>query len=117
VLFLKKKGNSKMETRKQRRTFDKNFKVSTVKMMLNSGKSIRSIAHDLDISENTLHNWKKQYLSDTKNSFPGKGNQMLSSEDEVRRLKEELHIVTQQRDILKKAVAFFSKEEYKKLLS
>ncbi len=105
-----------METRKQRRTFDKNFKVSTVKMILNSGKSIRSISQDLDISENTLHNWKKQYLADTKNSFPGKGNQ-ISTEDEVRRLKEELHIVTQQRDILKKAVAFFSKEEYKKLLS
>ncbi len=62
-----------MSERKARKTFDKEFKISSVKLVLDSERSIASIAEDLGISENTLFNWKNKYSEDAKNAFPGKG--------------------------------------------
>ena len=99
-----------MPARKTRKTYDKEFKISAVKLVLDSGRSIASIASDLGISDNTLFLWKNKYLEDAKNAFPGKGH-MKPEEEEIRRLKKEVAHLTMERDILKKAVAFFAKEE------
>jgi transposase len=98
-----------MTVRKARKTFDREFKISTVKLVLDSERSIASIAEDLGISKNTLFNWKNKYREDAQNAFPGKGH-MKPEEEEIRKLKKDLAHVTMERDILKKAVAFFAKD-------
>lgn len=93
--------------KRTRKSFDKGFKISAVKMILDRNEPIRKVAGDLGISENSLHNWKKAYLKDKDQSFPGKGYQ-TPEEAEITRLKKENALLKEQRDILKKAVTFFS---------
>lgn len=92
----------------KRRSYDKEFKISAVKLILEGGKSTASVARDLGVNENSLHNWKRAYLEDQENSFPGKGHQKPEDE-ELRKLRKELHDMTMERDILKKAIAYFTK--------
>lgn len=92
----------------KRRSFDKEFKISAVKLVLESEKSVESIATELGVSSNTLFNWKRKYLEDAKNAFPGKGK-MKPEDEELRRVKKELLRVTMERDILKKALGYFAK--------
>lgn len=94
----------------KRRSYDKEFKVSAIKMVLEGGMSVSRVSRDLGISQNSLHKWKKAYLEDESQAFPGKGK-MKPEEEELRKLKKELSTVTMERDILKKAIAFFAKEE------
>ena len=91
-----------------RRTYDKEFKLSAVKLILEGGKTTASVARDLGINENSLHNWKRAYLSDQENTFPGKGHQKPEDE-ELRKLRKALRDMTMERDILKKAIAYFTK--------
>ena len=90
-----------MSEKKVRKSYDKEFKISAVKLVLESDRSVKSIATDLAISDNTLFNWRKKYLEDVQNAFPGKG-QLKPAEAETLRLKKELAHVTMERDILKK---------------
>jgi transposase len=99
-----------LEEKRTRRSFDKEFKTQAVKMVVEGGEPLRKVAGDLGISENTLHNWKRAYLSDKVNSFPGKGYQK-PEDAEITRLRKELAKVTEQRDFLKKAVVFFTQNE------
>ncbi len=99
-----------MDTKRSYRSFDKEFKVNAVKLVLEGASSMSKIARELGITPNTLTNWKKDYLKDQNNSFPGKGYQK-PDDAELTRLKKELHRVTQERDILKKAMAVFSRHE------
>ena len=94
----------------KRKTYDKEFKLSAVKMILEGGMSVSRVSKDLGVNENSLHNWKRAYLEDQQNAFPGKGR-LKPEEEEIRKLKRELHIVKMERDILKKAIAFFAKEK------
>jgi transposase len=98
-----------MSEPKIRKRYDREFKQSAVKLVLESGRSVTSIAAELGISDNALFIWKKKYLEDASNAFPGKGH-LKPEEEENRRLKKELAHVTMERDILKKAVAFFAKD-------
>ncbi len=93
-----------------RRTFDKEFKISAVKMVVEGKESVLKVAKDLGISGNTLRNWKKAYEKDKTNTFPGRGYQK-PEDAEITALRKELAKVKEQRDILKKAVAFFSQYE------
>ena len=99
-----------MSEKLARRTFDKEFKISAVKLELESGKSVKSIAAELGISENTLFNWKKKYLEDAKNAFPGKGH-LKPEQEELRKKDREIVRLKMERDILKKAIAYFAKEK------
>lgn len=92
----------------KRRSYDKEFKLSAVKMITEGGMSLLQVSRDLGVNENSLHKWKKDYLSDQQNAFPGKGR-MKPEEEELRRLKKELIRVTMERDILKKALGYFAK--------
>jgi Transposase and inactivated derivatives len=100
-----------MSESKIRKRYDREFKLSAVKLVQDSGRSVSSIARELGVSENALFIWKKKYLEDSNNAFPGKGH-IKPEEEENRRLKKELAHVTMERDILKKAVAFFAKETH-----
>jgi len=92
-----------------RRSFDKDFKISAARMVVEGKEPIGKVAEELGISGNTLRNWKKSYEKDKTNTFPGKGYQK-PEDAEITRLQKELAKVKEQRDILKKAVSFFSQD-------
>jgi transposase len=77
-------------------------------MITEGGMSLMQVSRDLGVNENSLHKWKKDYLSDQQNAFPGKGR-MKPEEEELRRVKKELARVTMERDILKKAIGYFTR--------
>lgn len=93
---------------KQRRTFERQFKIDAVSLVVHGGRSIAEVARDLGIDANTLHRWKREFTKEEQEAFPGKGR-LAPQEEELRRLRRELEQVKEDRDILKKAVAFFSK--------
>lgn len=99
-----------MEEKQRRKRFEKDFKISAVKMVLEGKQTLVSIAREIGINSNTLQNWKQDYLRDKEDAFPGKGYQ-TPLEAENTRLKKELAKVTQQRDFLKKAAAYFAANE------
>jgi transposase len=98
-----------MEPKRTYRTFDKDFKTNAVKLVLEGSRSMTKIANEIGISPNTLTNWKKEFLKDKENSFPGKGYQK-PDDAELTKLRRQLARVTQERDILKKAIAVFTKQ-------
>ena len=101
-----------MDSKRSYRTFDKDFKVNAVKLVLEGSRSMTKVAAELGISANTLTNWKRDYLKDKENSFPGKGYQK-PDDAEMTKLRRQLALVTQERDILNKAIAVFTKYQEK----
>jgi transposase len=93
---------------KGRRRYDRDFKEGAVRLVLEGGRSVRSVARDLGIHENMLHRWKQEYLEDPDHSFPGKGH-MKPHEEELLRMKRRIADLEEEREILKKALAIFSK--------
>ncbi len=92
---------------KQRRQFDRAFKVEAMRLVSEEGRPVASVARDLGIGENLLHRWKQQFTDQQEQAFVGTGN--LSPEQaELRRLRRQLADVTEERDILKKAISVFS---------
>jgi len=91
-----------------RRNFDREFKMETARLIVEGGRRVADVAQDLDIHENVLRKWKNQYLEDKEQSFPGKGK-LKPEEEEIRRLRRELADIKEEREILKKALAIFSK--------
>lgn len=91
-----------------RRKFDREFKQEAVRLVAEQGKSVAEVARDLGICETVLHRWKKQSEEDPDHAFPGKGRQKPQDE-ELRRLKKEVADLRIERDILKKALAIFSR--------
>ena len=96
-------------TKGKRRKYDREFKIEAVKLVTERGTSIAEAARNLGIHENLLRIWKKKYLEDTKDSFPGTGY-LKPQDEELRRLRKKLADAEEERDILKKALAIFSKE-------
>ena len=95
---------------KEQKTFTREFKLEAVQLVQKSGKSQAQIARDLAIADSTLHHWRKEIAEDGDKAFPGSGHQ-TAQEEEVRRLKRELEVTRQERDILKKALAIFSRSQ------
>jgi transposase len=91
------------------RRYDKEFKINAVNLYKN-GKRASEISRDLGVPEGTFYYWVEQYGKEGENSFRGSGTPKASNE-EVVRLRKELETVKMERDILKKAVAIFSKQK------
>ena len=93
----------------RRRKFNREFKVEAVKLVRERGVSVAQAARDLDVHENVLRKWIKEFGADPAHSFPGRG-QMKPEQLEIERLRREVNKLKAERDILKKAAAFFAKE-------
>ncbi len=91
-----------------RRTFTQEFKKDAVRLVTERSVPVADIALDLGIHQNTLHKWIRQYKTDPDETFPGKGT-LKPKDEEFRRLQRENAILKEERDILKKAMAIFSK--------
>lgn len=98
-----------METEKKRKTYDREFKIDAVNLVLNGGRTVEEAARELGISANSLHRWKKMLTTKGTEAFPGKGK-LSPQEEELRRLRRELAQAREDSKILKKALAFFSKD-------
>jgi len=95
---------------KEQKTFTREFKQEAVQLVRSSNKSQAQIARDLGIADSTLHHWCKMFTENGEHAFPGSGHQ-TPQEEEIRRLKRELEITRQERDILKKALGIFSRSQ------
>lgn len=93
---------------KNQRQYDREFKLNAVKLYREGDKSLAKLALDLGIPMTTLAAWTKQFKENGKESFPGSGT-LKPCNEEIYKLKKELADVKQERDILKKAVAIFSR--------
>ena len=98
-----------METEKKRKTYDRQFKMDAVNLVANGGRTVEEAAQELGISANSLHRWKKMLTTKGTEAFPGKGK-LSPQEEELRRLRRELAEAKEDSEILKKALAFFSKD-------
>lgn len=96
------------EEKRKYRKYDKEFVVQAVKLVVDEGRKVAEVSRSLGVHENLLHKWKKQYLEDPMNAFPGKGH-LKAQDEEISRLRKTLERAERDRDILKKAVAIFSK--------
>ena len=96
-----------MTQSKNRRGFTKEFKIDAVKLVTEQGYKLSEAARNLGIDPSVLRRWRDQMSKDVEQAFPGKG--CLSAEkEELHRLRKEVKRLQMERDILKKATAFFA---------
>jgi len=98
------------ETRKRRprRRFDDDFKAQAVRLVLDDGKSVGSVARDLDLTESNLRIWVERARADR---TQGKTGLTTAEREELARLRKENRELRTDREILKKAAAFFAKHQ------
>ena len=92
-----------------RRTFSREFKLEAVRLVNERGVAVTQAARDLGLHENVLRKWVRELVSDPRQAFPGQG-QMKPEQAEIERLKKEVAKLKMERDILKKAAAYFARE-------
>jgi len=93
---------------KERRTYTQEFKREVLQLLETSGKSANALEQELGIGKGCIRRWKKELKDNSKGAFPGHGR-LAPEQERLRQLERELKIVRQERDILKKAVAIFSR--------
>lgn len=93
-----------------RRSFSKEFKVEAVRLVRDRGVSVAQAARDLDVHENVIRKWMKDLAADPLDAFPGHGR-MKPEQAELERLRREVQKLKTERDILKKAAAYFAKDQ------
>lgn len=93
----------------QRRIFSREYKLEAVKLVRERGVTVAQAARDLDVHESVLRKWVREYGDDPSQSFPGKG-QMKPEQLEIERLRREVAKLKAERDILKKAAAYFARD-------
>jgi transposase len=91
------------------RYFSREFKLDAVQLVTEKGMPVGKVARELDIHPNLLHGWRRRYLAQGDKAFVGKGR-VRPEEAEIKGLRKKLEKVKEERDILKKALAVFSKQ-------
>ena len=94
---------------RKRRVYTPEFKAEAVKLVTEQGYSVAEAARSLGLSENLIRNWKQTLHDQGERAFPGHGN-LSPFEEEVHRLRAENKRLLAERDLLKKAAAFFARE-------
>ncbi len=94
---------------RQRRKYTREFKLEAVKLVTEKGYSVAEAARSLDLGETLLRSWKLAFENAGDQAFPGQGN-LPAIEEELRQLRAENKRLLMERDILKKATAFFARE-------
>ena len=93
----------------ERRRFTREFKLEAVRLIRDRGVSYAQASEDLKVHPTQLRSWVKAFAADPQQAFPGQG-QMKPEQAEIARLKREVLKLKAERDILKKAAAYFAKE-------
>ena len=92
---------------RKRTTYTAEFKLAAVKLITDQKLSVAEVARRLDVSETLLRAWRKAVLERGNDAFPGPGN-VPPADDEMRRLRAENTRLRAERDLLKKAAAYFA---------
>ncbi len=90
-----------------RKSYTREFKLQALRMMADQGLSVAEVARRLGVGENCLRNWRQATREQGEAAFPGQGNPSLADE-ELRRLRAEVARLRAERDLLKKAAAYFA---------
>jgi transposase len=100
-------GMADKKPRGTRRRFTDDYKAGAVRLVLDEGKTVAAAARDLGLTESSLRNWVEQARADRSH---GKTGLTTAEREELARLRKENRILQEEREILKKAAAFFAKE-------
>jgi transposase len=93
----------------KRDTYTEEFKTQAVELLINSGKTVKQIGEELGVSDKTLWTWKEKFAPEAKKV---RGRTPVSeAEQEIMRLRKKIKHLEMEREILKKAAAFFAKEK------
>ena len=93
----------------ERRKFTREFKLEAVRLIKERCVSYAQASQDLGVHTSQLRDWVKKFADDPQHAFPGQG-QMKPEQLEIERLRREVHKLKTERDILKKAAAYFARE-------
>ena len=93
--------------RRPRRQFSEEFKEGAVRLVLDEGKTVGAVARELDLTPSALGHWVQHARAER---TKGKSGLMKEEREELARLRRENRILQEERDILKKAAAFFAKQ-------
>lgn len=91
------------------RKYNAEFKREAIRLAEESEQPIKQIEKELGLYDGAIRTWRRELREDPDSAFPGTGN-LKPAEEEMRQLRKELERVKRERDILKKALAIFSKE-------
>lgn len=92
-----------------RRTFSREFKLEAVRLVRDRGVAVAQACRDLEIAESVLRRWMREAEGDPRHAFPGQG-QVKPEQQEIDRLRREVAKLKAERDILKKAAAYFARD-------
>ena len=92
-----------------RRQFSREFKLEAVRLVKERGVSVAQASRDLEVHENVLRKWMREATADPQQAFPGQGV-MKPEQAELDRLRKENTKLRMERDLLKKAAAYFARE-------
>jgi transposase len=96
---------------KQKRTvYPKEFKLEAVRLVLEKGMTGAQVARDLGIDSELIYRWKREFQNDPAFSFPGHGK-VAGDDAELRRLQRRVKVLEEERDILKKTLGYFVKDD------
>ena len=98
------------KTTRVRRTFTPQFKRDAVSLVVVQGKSVTEVARDLGIARSLLQRWREELSSSESKGFPGKSRGSGQAR-RIRELEKQLRDVAEERDILKKALAYFADDQ------
>lgn len=93
----------------ERRTFTREFKLEAVRLIKERGVTVAQASRDLGVHGTVPRNWVKAFAADPEQSFPGHGH-LKPEQQEISRLRREVIKLKAERDILKKAAAYFAKD-------
>jgi len=98
---------------RRRRQFTQEFKIEAVRLVTAGGQRVSEVARQLGVRPDMLRHWRRQVEGCVGQApadvFPGNGK-LTSQDDEIRRLRREVALLREERDILKKATAFFARD-------
>ena len=98
-----------MTEKETRRKYTREFKLEAVQLALSRDGNVSEVARNLGVNPNMLNRWIREYRSDSQYAFPGLGK-LKEPDEEIRKLKKELADTKMERDILKKALSIFSRQ-------
>ena len=101
-----------MSEKNRRRKYTKEFKLEAIQLTESRGGNASEVARNLGVKPNMLSRWIREYKADQQHAFPGLGK-LKEPEEELRQLRKRLADAEEERDILKKALAIFSKENHR----
>lgn len=93
-----------------RKSYDKQFKMAAVKMIVEDDIPVKTVAKELEVHQNTIYRWLGEYEEYGEGAFPGHGSRLYSYQYEIKKLQKENNVLKEELELLKKYRAFLKKK-------